>query len=115
LADSPPTEHRDGDAVTRTIDVLRHISLLVADEPEFAGAVTSALLGRDPDVDVLRQRIGRDIRARLVAALGPDTDQDIVEALELLYSGALVRAGMGHVSYRDIAGRLEATARLILN
>ena len=87
----------------RVIDVLRHIALLVADEPEFAGAVTNALLGKDPDVEVLRLRIGRDIHDRLAAALGPDTDPDIIESLEMLYSGALVRAGMGYASYADIA------------
>ena len=87
---------------------------LVADEPEFAGAVTNALLGKEPDVEVLRQRIGRDIRDRLAAALGPDTDPDVIDSLEMLYSGALVRAGMGYASYTEIARRLEKSARLIL-
>jgi AcrR family transcriptional regulator len=115
LAASPPAEHDDsGDAAARVVDVLRHISLLVADEPEFACAVTNALLGRDPDVEVLRLRIGRDIRDRLAAALGPDTDPDIIDSLEMLYSGALVRVGMGHASYADIARRLEKSAQLIL-
>ena len=95
--------------------MLRHIALLVADEPEFACAVTNALLGRDPDVEVLRQRIGRDIRDRLSAALGSDIDPDIVDSLEMLYSGALVRAGMGYASYADIAHRLEKSARLMLS
>jgi len=71
LAASPPAAHDSDDAATRVVDVLRHISLLVADEPEFACAVTNALLGKDPDVEVLRLRIGRDIRDRLAAALGP--------------------------------------------
>ena len=71
--------HDSDDAAGRVIDVLRHIALLVADEPEFAGAVTSALLGRDPDVEVLRLRIGRDIHDRLVAALGSDRDPDVIE------------------------------------
>ena len=88
--------------------------MLVADEPEFAGAVTNALLGRDPDVEVLRQRIGRDIRDRLAAALEPGTDPDVIDSLEMLYSGALVRAGMGYASYADIARRLEKSARLML-
>ena len=74
LAGSPPAAHDSDDRPTRVIDVLRHIALLVADEPEFAGAVTNALLGRDPDVEVLRLRIGRDIHDRLAAALGLDTD-----------------------------------------
>ena len=115
LAASPPTVHDSPDAATRVVDVLRHIALLVADEPEFAGAVTNALLGRDPDVEVLRQRIGRDIRDRLAAALGDDVDPTVVDSLELLYSGALVRAGMGYVSYTEIAERLEKSARLLLS
>ena len=114
LAASPPAEHESGDPAGRVIDVLRHIALLVADEPEFAGAVTNALLGKDPDVEVLRLRIGRDIRDRLAAALGPDIDPAVLDALEMLYSGALVRAGMGYASYTEIAERLEKSARLIL-
>ena len=114
LAAAPPAGHDSAEPATRVIDVLHHIALLVADEPEFAGAVTTALLGRDPDVEVLRQRIGHDIRGRLSAALGPDVDPDVIESLEMLYSGALVRAGMGYTSYADIARRLEKSARLML-
>ncbi|KUH94358.1 TetR family transcriptional regulator [Mycobacterium sp. IS-3022] len=114
LSASPPAAHESDDPATRVIEVLRHISLLVADEPEFAGAVTTALLGRDPDVEVLRLRIGREIRARLAAALGSDVDADVIDSLEMLYSGALVRAGMGYASYTEIAERLEKSARLIL-
>jgi TetR/AcrR family transcriptional regulator, cholesterol catabolism regulator len=64
---------------------------------------------------VLRARIGLDIHERLLAALGPDTDPDVIESLEMLYSGALVRAGMGYTSYEDIARRLEKSARLMLS
>jgi TetR/AcrR family transcriptional regulator, cholesterol catabolism regulator len=115
LAAAPLADHASDDGASRVIDVLRHIALLVADDPEFAGAVTSALLGRDPDVEVLRLRIGRDIHDRLVAALGSDRDPDVIESLELLYAGALVRAGMGYGTYADIADRLEKSARLMLS
>ncbi|KUI21428.1 TetR family transcriptional regulator [Mycobacterium sp. GA-1285] len=114
LAASPPAAHASDDRATRVTEVLRHIALLVADEPAFAGAVTTALLGRDPDVEVLRLRIGREIRDRLAAAVGADTAPDVVDTLEMLYSGALVRAGMGYASYAEIAERLEKSARLIL-
>lgn len=114
LAGAPPAAHESADPATRVVEVLQHIASLVADEPEFAGAVTNALLGRDPDVEALRHRIGGDIRGRLAAALGPDVDPDVIESLEMLYSGALVRAGMGYESYPDIARRLEKSARLIL-
>jgi AcrR family transcriptional regulator len=114
LAASPAAAHESDEPAARVCEVLRHIALLVADEPEFAGAVTNALLGKEPDVEVLRQRIGHDIRDRLAAALGPETDPDVIDSLEMLYSGALVRAGMGYSSYADIAARLEKSARLIL-
>ena len=89
------------------VAVLRHIALLVADEPELAGAVTTALLGKDPDVEHLRLRIGREIHERLCSALGAQSDSEVVESLEQLYAGALVRAGMGYASYTEIASRLE--------
>ena len=114
LASSQMPTDDCADPAGRAIAVLRHIALLVADERELAGAVTNALLGKDPDVEPLRQRIGRDIRERLVNALGPDADPAVVEALQLLYAGALVHAGMGYASYADIADRLERSARLIL-
>jgi TetR/AcrR family transcriptional regulator, cholesterol catabolism regulator len=101
------------DPTVRVIAVLRHIALLVADEPELAGAVTNALLGKDPEVKHLRLRIGREIHQRLVAALGPD-HSDVVESLELLYAGALVHAGMGYASYTQIAEQLETAAHLLL-
>ncbi|BBX67704.1 TetR/AcrR family transcriptional regulator [Mycolicibacterium psychrotolerans] len=114
LAGSPCAAHHSEDAAARVIEVLGHISLLVADEPEFAGAVTTALLGKDPDVEVLRLRIGRDIRERLSAAVGLDPDPAVVDSLEMLYSGALVRAGMGYATYEEIAEKLEKAARLML-
>jgi AcrR family transcriptional regulator len=114
LASSPIPPNDSPDPAVRVIAVLRHIALLVADEPELAGAVTTALLGKDPEVNHLRLRIGREIHQRLVAALGADCAPDVVESLELLYAGALVRAGMGYASYAQIADRLEKSARLLL-
>jgi AcrR family transcriptional regulator len=113
LATSTPQSISDQPPIDRVVAVLRQIALLVADEPEFAGAVTNALLGRDPDVEHLRDRIAREIRGRLVEAVGTDADPDLVEALELLYTGALVHAGMGYVSYSEIADRLEKSARML--
>ena len=110
---TPPPQPDQQPPVERVTAVLRHIALLVADEPEFAGAVTNALLGRDPDVEHLRDRIAREIRRRLLDAVGPQADRHRLEALELLYTGALVHAGMGYVSYAEIADRLDRSARLL--
>jgi TetR/AcrR family transcriptional regulator, cholesterol catabolism regulator len=75
--------------------------------------VTNALLGTDAEVKHLRLRIGHEIHQRLAAAVGQDGDPDLIESLELLYAGALVRAGLGYASYTQIADRLEKSARLL--
>ncbi|MBA4022304.1 MULTISPECIES: TetR/AcrR family transcriptional regulator [Mycobacteriales] len=102
----------------RVAVVLRSVSLAVEDDNQLARAVTASLLGSDPDVEHLRVRIGVLIRQRLSSALVADTgapaDESLLEALEMLYSGALVRAGMGYETYSAIADRLVAAANLLL-
>jgi AcrR family transcriptional regulator len=114
LASTPEPPNASADPTTRVVSVLRHIALLVADEPELAGAVTNALLGKDPDVEHLRLCIGLEIQHRLAVALDRDSDPDVIAALELIYVGALVRAGMGHASYQQIADLMETSTRLLL-
>lgn len=115
LASAPPAATDSPDPATRAVMVLRELSLLVADEPEFGSAVTAALLGRNPDVEHLQSRIAREIRHRLNAALGSAGGADVTESLLLLWAGALVHAGMGYASYTEIADRLDRSARLILS
>lgn len=101
----------------RVAQVLRGVSLVVAGEGQLGGAVTVALLGTDPDVEHLRVRIGGFIRKRLSEALevDPADPGPLVGALEMLYSGGLVYAGMGHLSYEETSERLVAAARLLLS
>ncbi|MFE2956795.1 TetR/AcrR family transcriptional regulator [Nocardia tengchongensis] len=102
------------DSTERVLEVLRQIALLLADEPTLAGAVTAALLGTDPDVAHLRLRIGGEIRQRLIDALGADSDPETVETLEMIYAGALVRAGMGYASYAEMADLMRKSALRVL-
>ncbi|MFL0578014.1 TetR/AcrR family transcriptional regulator [Dietzia sp. 179-F 9C3 NHS] len=114
LVDHAPEAPEAGTTADRVVTVLRGVALLMAGEPELASAVTAALLGDDPEVSHLRVRIGADIRRRIVAALGPEVDDEVVGALEMVYAGALVRAGMGYGTYADMADSIESAARLIL-
>src|SRR6201996_8593602 len=61
---------------TRVDKVLRHLALVVADEPEVAAACTTALLsgGADPAVGAARARIGAEIHRRIATAIGPGRD-----------------------------------------
>ncbi|NLU82991.1 TetR/AcrR family transcriptional regulator [Rhodococcus sp. HNM0569] len=118
LVDGVHEPDPEADRLTRVTTVLRQLALLVEDEGQLAGAVTSALLGADPDVAHLRLRVGGFIRSRVVQALGTspsESDDELVEALEMLYSGALVRAGMGYETYAHIADRLVAAATRLLD
>jgi hypothetical protein len=90
------------------------MALLVADEPELAAACTVAMLSNDPDVKVLRDRIGLTWHLRLQAALGDSADPAVLRSLEFAVSGAMLQAGMGHLDYTDLPDQLAVTAELLL-
>ncbi len=116
LADGVPDPDPALDPADRVAAVLRDVSLVVAGEGQLGGAVTVALLGTDPDVEHLRLRIGGFIRQRLTQALevDPENPGPVVDALEMLYAGGLVHAGMGHLSYEQTSERLVAAAHLLM-
>ncbi|BBX94801.1 TetR/AcrR family transcriptional regulator [Mycobacterium lacus] len=101
---------------TRVDRALRHLALVVADEPEVGAACTAALLGgsADPAVRAVRGRIGAEIHRRITSAIGPGADPGTVSALEMAFFGALVQAGSGAFTYHDIADRLANVVGLIL-
>ncbi|MGH3576198.1 MAG: TetR family transcriptional regulator [Mycobacterium sp.] len=100
----------------RVDKALRHLALVVADEPEVAAACTTALLGGggDPAVRTVRDRIGAEIHRRITSAIGPDADSRTVAALEMTFFGALVNAASGAFTYHQIADRLGYVVDLIL-
>ncbi len=101
---------------TRVDQALRHLALVVADEPEVGAACTAALLGggTDPAVRAVRDRIGAEIHRRIVSAIGPDAQAGTVSALQMAFYGALVQAGSGEFTYHEIADRLADVVNLIL-
>lgn len=101
---------------SRVNNALRHLTLVVADEPGIAAACTTALLGgaTDPAVATARDRIGAEIHRRITSAIGPTADSRTVSALEMAFFGALVNAGSGAFTYHQIADRLTYVAGLIL-
>ena len=72
-----------------------------------------ALISLHPDVGHLRDRIGAVTNRRLTAALGPDVDPRAVRVLEAAYSGALLTAGIGHMSFLDVPGFMAGAATLL--
>jgi AcrR family transcriptional regulator len=115
LAALPETRH-DGrqSSRTRLHATLADIALLVADEPELAAACSVAMLGPDPDVRHLCDRIGLEMHRRVADALGPDVHPTLLRALDLVLTGALVQAGMGHLAYTDLPDLLAEVSTTLL-
>lgn len=99
---------------SRVHETLRSLALVVADEPEFAAACTTALLSNDTAVRQPRDQIGSEIHRRIKSALGPGTDARVVEALEMTYYGALVHAGSGTLTYQQVTERISYVVDLLL-
>ena len=108
------------DPVTRVRRVTRHMATSLATEPALAAGATQALLGTDPDVARLRLRIGAEFVDRFRAALrdpgdpGDAVDAVVLETLALAFSGALLQAGMGLMTYTEMGERLDAVVAVIL-
>lgn len=102
------------DAVERVRWVTRGLAHRLAAAPELAAAVTPALLGADPEVDELRLRIGAELVRRFEVAVGEGAAAELVEALTLAFSGALLQAGMGLMTYAEMADRLDAVVAVIM-
>jgi AcrR family transcriptional regulator len=105
------------DAVARVRSVTRHLANRLAQAPELAAAVTPALLGTDPEVEELRLRIGAEFVRRFRVALGVSgatADPAVLETLALAFSGALLQAGMGLMTYAEMADRLDSVVAVIM-
>ena len=93
---------------------LRELSLLVADEPELAAAATTALMGNEPEVRGIRDKIGMEVHRRIGSALGPGAWPEVLATLELIFYGALVHAGTRSATYYQMADRLDSVIALIM-
>lgn len=114
LTDLPAPEHgRRSSLAERVEAVVTPVAMLVADEPELAAGVTTALLAHDPDVKAVRDRIAHEIGARFVAALGPDAPPEAQLGLSMALTGGLLSSGMGMFDYREVGPMLGALAGLL--
>jgi AcrR family transcriptional regulator len=86
------------------------IALSVADEPELAAGVTTALLAHDPDVVAVRDRIGELMAARLFTALGSSVPDEARQPMVYMLNGALLNAGIGYLEYGQVAEEMAKFA-----
>jgi AcrR family transcriptional regulator len=98
----------------RLVDAVLAMVVFTTENPGLVDACTVALLSTSPDVKHLRDRIGAQIHRRLSAVLGPECDRRVVSVLETTFSGALLTAGMGHMSSMDIPEFVAGAADLLV-
>ena len=99
----------------RLVDAVQAMVLFSTESPGLVDACTVALLSTSPDVKHLRDRIGAQIHRRLSAALGHGVDPRVVGVLETTFAGALLTAGMGHMSSMDIPEFVAGAADLMVD
>ena len=99
-----------GTVADRVVGAIEDIARLVSDEPALAAAATPALFADEPDVARLRRQVGALFHARFAEALGDGADEAAVLTLDLAFSGALVRAGVGELAYADLVGLMRTVA-----
>lgn len=104
-----------GDSVVERLQsVTRFMATQLAESPELAAAATLALLGSDPDVERLRLAIGTEFVSRFRDAIGEPADPRILETLVLAFSGALLQAGMGVMTYTEMGARLDDVVAVVM-
>lgn len=114
LLQAQPAPEPDPDAsiADRLIEALRGPSTVLTDEPSMAAGLLLAMASSDPDIARIRDLIGTDLVERIVAALGADADERVADAALLLYSGAMLQAGLGYFTFDEVVERIGAIAEM---
>ena len=111
----PPVVFSPGQGtLERVTTELGHLGTFMAADPDVAAACTAALLGTGADVKVLRDRIGARVVSRISTALGSKPDPAVLQTLSLAYIGAMLSAGMGHLTFAEVPEAMATAAGLVI-
>ena len=114
LVQDPGPEPTGDTATARLQAFTRHMAGMLGRSPHLAAAANIALLGTDPEVERLRLVIGAEFVRRFRDAIGGPVDPRVLEALTFAFSGALLQAGMGLLTYDDLGDRLDDVVAVIM-
>jgi AcrR family transcriptional regulator len=114
IVTQPGPDPEGATATERIQTFTRHMSQLLGRSPHLATAANIALLGTDPEVERLRLVIGAEFVQRFRDAIGDPVDPRVLEALTFAFSGALLQAGMGLVTYDELSRRLDDVVAVIM-
>jgi AcrR family transcriptional regulator len=114
LSDRPRVSARKASPYARVVEVFNDLADLVAADPNLSEAVTIALLNDELEVRHLRVLIGTEINERIAEALGEEGSPEIMDALSIAWSGAMLQVGMGHAPAEAMGERLARVTRLLM-
>ncbi|MDT5019323.1 MAG: hypothetical protein QOD39_5483 [Mycobacterium sp.] len=104
----------DQSARARIAAQFSQLVMLLADEPGIAAACSSALIGDEPSVRAIRQRIHAELQRRVRTVLRSGAWPEVVETLEFGLLGALVQASCGSGTFIENADDLTSVVGVVL-
>jgi AcrR family transcriptional regulator len=114
IVTEPGPEPVGATAVERLRTVTRHMAEMLSRSPHLATAANISLLGTDPEEERLRLVIGTELVSRFARAIGEPVDPRVLDALAFAFSGALLQAGMGLMTYDELSRRLDDVVAVIV-
>lgn len=102
------------DAKQRIVAQFSRLVMLLADEPGLAAACASALVGSDPSVRSVRERIQAEYHRRVCTMLRSGAWPEVTQTLEFGLVGALVHASCGVDSFAQTADDLACVVATVL-
>jgi AcrR family transcriptional regulator len=108
----PPAEASEGASLLERVRIAFEApTAAMASEPELSRGVLVAILGDDPDIRRVRESVGQELAHRVMTALAPVEDPELVETLLIAFSGATIVVGTGNQDYMSVMRRMETVAR----
>ncbi|BBZ27605.1 hypothetical protein MMAD_19000 [Mycolicibacterium madagascariense] len=101
-------------STARVAGQLSRMMLVVAEEPAIAAACAAVFLDSGPTADRAHEQIGLHIHQLIASAVGPGSWPEVITTLELVFSGALIQAAAGTMTFQQAADRVETAVSLIL-
>ncbi|MCV7423794.1 hypothetical protein H7K45_24880 [Mycobacterium yunnanensis] len=109
------SDEADQGSLARVAEQLGRMMIAVADEPAIASACAAVYLHAGTAAARAQERIGLEIHRLITSAMGPGCWPEVITTLEFIFSGALIQAAMGTMSFEKAAEGVETAVSLILD
>lgn len=103
------------DVTERVVATLRHLGMVVADEPALRQAIVGVFNSADPEIDAIRIELYRYLHQIIADVVGDDGDDETVSLLEVVWVGAMMRAVYVPGFRNVLADEVEGIVRRVMS